>query len=276
MTRGTPPQHGERRCYLRGCRLPECLDAHYRYMSRYRLDAQRGQQRRQDIGPVQQHTNNLIATGWTQAQISRASGVPHRAVGAILGGHQPTVANSTANRILTVPVGPAPEPLQYIDATGTVRRLRALIAIGHTVVSLAPHIGINENALAAVVRHERPQVRATTAAAAKAAYRQLSRTPGISRRARNIAKNRGWYGPLAWGETTIDDPKALPETDLPEPELGRNELAAHRRAEVEHLDSFGLSEQDIANRVGIALSTVQGIVRELHRGERRERKSVAA
>lgn len=275
MTTRTPIQHGERRCYLRGCRRPECLQAHYRWSSRYRLDVHEGRTRRTNATQTRHHIERLQAAGWTQAQIARRAKLAHRVLTAVLAG-QKTVANRTALAILSVPISTPPADQRDVDATGTIRRVRALVAFGYPIAQLAPRFGLYLTALGRISRGELQQVRATTAERIAREYRTLSRVPGNSNRARNDARRHGWHGPLAWDETTIDDPAAQPEVDTSENELSRNELAALRRSDVEHLDRFGVCELDIARRLGMAESTVRGIVRELRAGERRDRSAVAA
>ncbi|MFE7476282.1 hypothetical protein ACFU98_35105, partial [Streptomyces sp. NPDC057575] len=94
----TAPQHGERRCYLRGCRRPECLDAHYRYMSRYRLDRERGTTRRIPAGPAAQHVQNLHKDGWTTGQIAAASRCADRTISDLLHHKNKTVRKDLAAR----------------------------------------------------------------------------------------------------------------------------------------------------------------------------------
>lgn len=100
--------------------------------------------------------------------------------------------------------------------------------------------------------------------------------PGPSQVARRLALRKGWATAAAWDEEAIDDPAATPEGMASDDRTNRNELAAARRDEVEHLDRFGISEREIAARLDMALSTVRGIVRELRAGERRDRSKAAA
>ncbi|MYX14449.1 hypothetical protein GTY67_13685 [Streptomyces sp. SID8374] len=275
-TRRTPVRHGERRCYQAGCRRPECLNAHYRWCSRYRLDVHEGRPRRVDAAESLNHIQALLDAGWMQSQIARAANLAHRVLTSVRAG-QETVSVSTAQAILSVPIGPPPGDQRDVDATGTIRRVRALVAIGWPVAQLAPRFGLYVTALGAIARGELQNVRATTAKRVAHEYRDLSRTPGNSNRARNDARRNNWHGPLAWDDTTIDDPSSHPEVEAAEPHaLNRDELAAIRRADVEHLDGFGASPEEIARRLGMALSTVKGIVAELRAGERRDRSKVAA
>ncbi|MEV6854786.1 hypothetical protein AB0M89_13365 [Streptomyces microflavus] len=274
-TTRTPVQHGERRCYLRGCRRDECMDANYRYMSRLRLDYERGSTRRTDAKPVTAHINQLLEAGWTQAQIERATGVNHRTLSPLRMDNCANVHNTTAERLFALSVGPPPADETDTDATGTVRRLQALAAIGHSYPAIARRVGIHKDALGVIARGERARVRVETAKTVTAVYRHLSRAAGPSAHSRLNAARLGWHGPLAWDDTTIDDPNAQPETDEPQ-SLNRDELAAIRRTDIEHLDGFGASAEEIARRLGMGLSTVRGVVAELRAGERRDRTKAAA
>lgn len=261
-----------RSCYQRGCPQPACKQADYQYMSRLRLEYHRGQRRRTEATQTRHHIERLLAAGWTQAQISRASGLAHRTIGTILAG-VPTVSKQTALAILSVPIGPPAADTRDVDATGTTRRLRALIAIGWPIAHLANRYGMYPTALGRIACGQMQQVRATTAHRIAVDYRELCRIPGPSQRARNEARKKGWHGPLAWDGAAIDDPNAQPEVEQQADELAlkRDDLAAVRRAEIEHLAAFNLPSREIAARLGIAESTVTGIVRELRTGTRRTR-----
>lgn len=258
------PQPGEthapsRACYIRGCRLPACKNADYQYMSRIRLDHQRGHRRRTNATQTRVHIERLTAAGWTQAQIARAASLSQRTIGDVAHGAH-TVANRTAYAILSIPIGPAPLDGRYTDPTGTVRRVQALVAIGWPFAQLAAHLGLYETALGRIANGRHPQVLAVTAETVAREYRRLSRVPGPSVRARNDARRKGWVGPAAWDDTTIDDPAALPETDVPDRQLKRDELAELRRAEIEHLAGGGIAPQEIADRLGIGFTTVTGVL----------------
>lgn len=255
-----PSQHGERACYLRGCRRPECADAHYRYMSRYRLDLQRGQRRRVPAAPARARVHALLDAGWSRSQIATTTGCSARGVSALARGHVNDVSPLTERRILALPVGPPPTP-PYVDATGTMRRLQALVAIGHPMVNIAAAIGTHHSALSRIANGELDQIRSSTANTTARVYRQLALTAGTSARARNHAARRGWHGPMAWDEHTIDEPAAQPETDTSEPQpagaIERGQIAAE---EVRHLARFGVSAHEIARRVGRSPSYVRSIL----------------
>jgi hypothetical protein len=253
------PHTPSRACYMRGCRHPECTTANYRYMSALRLDHHRGQRRRTDATQTRHHLERLQAAGWAQVQIARAAGLCERTVGDIIQG-APTISNQTAYAILNIPIGPAPLEGREVDATGSMRRIQALVAIGWSLAQQAPRLGFYVTDLGLIANGRRQRVRATTAETIARGYRYWARVPGPGVRARNEAVRRGWAGPAAWDETTIDDPTAVPDVEQPEPELTRNELAELRRQEIEHLAGFGIAPEEIAARLGIGFTTVTGVL----------------
>src|SRR5205085_11515119 len=95
-----------------------------------------------------------------------------------------------------------------IDPTGTVRRIRALAALGWPLDELGARLGMTGRNLARVPLQAR--VHRDTAAKVAVLYNELSMTPGPSPRSRRLAKAKGWPPPLAWDDETIDDPKARP------------------------------------------------------------------
>jgi DNA-binding CsgD family transcriptional regulator len=250
VTTATATHEPSRACYLRGCQHNECEQANYRYMKRLRLEHARGQRRRTDATQTRAHVERLIAAGWNQAQISRAANLAHRTIGAVVAG-SPTVANTTALAILSIHIGPPPQDARDVDATGTTRRLQALVTIGWPIAQLAHRFGIYPTALGNITRGELQHVRATTAETIALHYRQLSRTPGPSQRARNDARKKGWHSPLAWDGAAIDDPNAQPDTH------GQDDADDSRRrkvpadpARVARLTAQGLSAGQIASHIG--------------------------
>jgi hypothetical protein len=246
-------------------------------MSRLRLDHHRGQKRRCNAAQTRHHVERLLAAGWHQAQIARAAGIAHRTVGSVTAGAD-SISKRTALALLSIPIGPPPGDHRDVDSTGTVRRVRALVAIGWPIAHLATQFGLYPTALGNIARGELQHVRATTADTIALHYQHLARTPGPSQRARNEARSKGWHGPLAWDGAAIDNPAAEPETETGELELKRDELAALRRAEIEHLASYNLGIHEIGARLGMAPGYVRDILRDLRAGtsRRAETEQVAA
>lgn len=208
-----PPPHGTRACYLRGCRQPECSTAHYRYMSRLKLDHHRGHRRLTPATTAANHIRQLTAANWSLTQIATTAQCSTSAIIDIHHGKRTTITPTTEQRILTVPLGPPPA-VQYADPTGTVRRVRALVAIGYPITRIGPAIGLTRGGISRIARGEVAGVLPATARAIADLYREWAGKPGTSTRARAHAAREGWHGPLAWDDN-IDDPTALPEVDEP-------------------------------------------------------------
>ena len=262
------PDHGTRARYLRGCRCDACRTANKRYCKHYRAKTVH-RPVRVDATPVRERLQEWVRQGYSQTQIGEAVGKKSGDISKLLAG-QPTTAPDIAARILRSP-GPTGHPAcARVDSTGTIRRGRALHVIGYPIYMIAAGVPMATNHLGRILGWEPAHVSAAIAQGMTALYKQWSGRPGPSHFAVFDARRHGWHGPLAWDD--IDNPNEQPETEqVGELELKRNELAAIRRAEIEHLDSFGLPIGEIAARLDIAESTVAGIVRELHAGQRRQR-----
>jgi hypothetical protein len=97
-----------------------------------------------------------------------------------------------------------------IDATGTIRRLRALARIGYAFTYIGGRRGIDASSVREFARGEHPRIQAATARAYALLYDELCTTDGPSKRAASEARRKGWHGPEAWTDDTIYDPAAQP------------------------------------------------------------------
>ena len=108
------------------------------------------------------------------------------------------------------------------DATGTRRRLQALMAAGWSRTILVARLGMTERHVRLIL-HGSERVLAMTATRVAGLYDELWDQPppaGTQRErqaatlARNYAREHGWVMPLAWDEEPgphcIDDPAARP------------------------------------------------------------------
>lgn len=258
-------------CYRRGCRRDECRTADRIYRKQYELRRLAGVPSHIPGPVVTAHIRHVLDSGRTIRSISAEAQVSERAINYILNG-QEKVTRIKALALLAVhPLDEAPR----VDPTGTIRRIQALAAIGWPIIWTAEQTGYHYSYVFTILGGRLHSIPRPVAQRVAALYREYSRRQGHSQHTRTIARRNGWHGPLAWDD--IDDPNERPETEQPvENELSRNELAAVRRAEIEHLDGFNLPTHEIAARLGIGESTVAAIVRELHSGRRRQRKPVAA
>jgi hypothetical protein len=218
------PAHGTRACYLKGCRRPECRAAAYAAkISRERAIVRGDWAPFTDAGPVREHVAALIAAGLTEKNVADLAGVAPGCMFHLLHGSPARrVRRETARAILAVaPPAVALPAAGEIDATGTRRRVQALVACGWPQAWLARELGVKPANLSAMMRGFRGQslVRASTAAAVRALYDRLWDVPPPQNtpravadvgRARALAAAKGWVPPLGWDDDKIDDPSARP------------------------------------------------------------------
>lgn len=269
MTTATRPHAPSRSCYQAGCRTEDCVREGYRYRKQLDLEHARGQYRRRDAAQTRAHIHRLAFAGWTVPQIATASGVSKVSIYKLNSGAQSTVAHWRAAAILNIRIGPPPADEKHVDATGSMRRLRALCVIGHTLTSLAPRLGMTRDRLKVIANTPTVRVRTEEAAAIARLYRRLAAIPGTSPQVRTFSRNRGWHGPLAWDETTIDDPAAKPDVDDGYTPLHPNTYDPYRRSEIEHLLRSGASTDEIHKRTGASPSYITQIRAEMRAGQRR-------
>jgi plasmid maintenance system antidote protein VapI len=279
------PDHGERACYLRGCRCTDCSAANYRYMSRYRLEREHGHKRRVPSGQARATIARWLNAGWSYTPLAALIGCSDTVIVDLVAG-TPRLNAATAELIRRLPAQPGqPVGRAHTDGTGTIRRGRAMVRIGYQVNAIAKEIGMHPDALGRLINRDDSLVLVSTALAMTALYRRWAWRPGPCQQSRSRAQRLGWHGPMAWDTDTIDDPNAQPEVDdlddIEAPSasrLGRHELAAERRELVQKFMNSGYLPSEIATRLGMNANSVRAICAELRTGQRRDRtkKQVAA
>jgi transcriptional regulator with XRE-family HTH domain len=256
VTTKTPSQHGERRCYLRGCRRAECVEANKRYCKLSDLRRHREGPSRIDATDVASHLRRLIEEeGWTQIDIATCTGIKVGTIGGLAAGRYKTCSPENAKTILAFePEFDAEKPGYWTSNIGSMRRLQALAVLGHPLYLVAEEAGISY----ATARHMCCQIRRVTskdfAARIAAVYDKRRHQMGQSPVTRGMARAAGWWGPEAWRD--IDDPQCTPEDH-------RDELGAYRRQEIAHLASFNVPEHEIADRLGMARAYVHDLIRDM-------------
>lgn len=248
------PDHGTYSRYTRhNCRCQPCRDAGRTYRLRLHYDHANGTPRRTDATQTRHHCERLIARGWTQAQIAAAAGIHQATVSVILTRPESQVRRVTAAAILGIRLDQrAPIPRGMVDATGTRRRLQALMVLGHTLPEIARQVGVGVSSLQQTADGRWNGIKTPTAARVARVYRQLSARPAPATRwaeqARNQAMERGWHGPMAWDD--IDNPACVPERCEPG-------APGHVHADdVAELAGRGLDDHEIGRRLGVSSRTV--------------------
>ncbi|MFL6163585.1 MAG: hypothetical protein ACJ74U_15355 [Jatrophihabitantaceae bacterium] len=263
--------HGDYSCYVADeCRCWPCTLANAAYESRRtRLKAYGRWQPFVPAAPAAAHVRELMAAGLGLRRISELSGVAHGALWRLIYGkrgpdglQRPStrLRPQTAQRLLTLqPEQATPAGGTLVDATGTRRRLQALVAIGWPLPILAVQLDMTASNSAALL--QRARVTRSTADKAAALYDRLwdssplqaspEDTAAVAA-AQAHAQKHGWAPPMAWDDETIDDPTAEP--DLGE-RVRRSKLPPAE--ELRFLLDAGESEDMIASRFGVKLSAVR-------------------
>ena len=181
--------------------------------------------------PVRAHVDTLLASGMTTGDVALAAGLSISTIRRLY--RQPVVLGVTAQLLMKVTVRPARLRAGLIPAVGTVRRLRALAALGWSFPQLAPQLRVSSQRLAQLAqRAEGGAVAAETHERVSALFEELSATPGSSTKARRHAARLGWFPPHVWDD--IDDPDAEPDFGSPIPQ-GIDEVAVARAARGERV-----------------------------------------
>jgi hypothetical protein len=168
--------------------------------------------------PVRQHVLKLRAAGGTYASIGRAAGTGAMTVHRIVNARRATVQAEVAARLLAVTeagirsLRPSPG--------GTMWRLRALVAMGHTCSRMAAATGIPPATLRRIVRGEALTISPPLRQAATALFDAWwDKTPPLracqeklaARGALKRAALGGWPPPAGLDEDELDRPGYQPQ-----------------------------------------------------------------
>ncbi|NJP70405.1 helix-turn-helix transcriptional regulator [Streptomyces sp. C1-2] len=199
------------------------------------------------------HIERLTARGWTQRQIAHAAGLNATTLNAIVTGKSRKVRRENAAAVLSIRLDSKPTlPRGYVDATGTRRRLQALMVLGYPVSLVALKAGLGRSTLHPAVDGTWATVHSSTAARVARVYRNLCLHPSPrgprAEQARNEAAANGWHGPMAWED--IDNPACQPDPGGP---------VAPRHVhpdDIAELAARGLDDAVIGQRLKVAPRTV--------------------
>lgn len=220
-------QHGTRAKYfVESCRCPACRLANREaHNERTRLLAYGRWEPWVDAGPVYRHIRDLQSSGMGLRAIAVAAGVDRKRLQSILNGRpergtgpQEKVRPAIASAVLAVE--PTLDSLgagTVIPATGTTRRLQALVAVGWPQMHLADEMGWTPSNLTVLINADTVTVK--TARLVRAVYGRLwnvdpathGASPGGITRAKRHATQERWAPPAAWDDDQLDDPSAFPD-----------------------------------------------------------------
>ncbi|WP_445520510.1 hypothetical protein [Streptomyces sp. NEAU-174] len=246
--------------YRPPCKCEPCLITRRKEEKRARVNRELGRSPFIDPAMAQAHLKHLHQT-MTWPSLATATGVPLSGLLRIYNGERTKICHSTHARIMAAQPPAKGDGGQLIDVTGSRRRIQALVYIGHSLRAIADAANTGRMRIHAIATNGQPTIRRELAERIEAAYKQLAHQAvpvnKYTQRSRNIARSKGWHGPLAWDTDTIDDPKAQPDIEpAVERKPNRTEAARHISSEIQHLAAFNLSEDEIAARVGRSRSYV--------------------
>jgi hypothetical protein len=262
---------------IKGCPCRPCRDAENAYDKRRRFFNESGRTLMVDSAPTQAHLKALFAEGAGWTQLVAATTCSSSTLVAILNGERPEITRRVAGLILAVQASDVLPPHRHVPAIGSIRRCRALVAIGHKFMDIAEASPLDLATIRYIINGRPVNVSALTAAGVVAAYEALAGRPGNSVRSRNRAAREGWRDPRWWEDYGgIDDPNFDPAKADREPNF--RERAELRREEIIHLAWCGHTPEQILDRLNneVSISTVRQIVAEWRTGVKRDRKQVAA
>ena len=264
------PHHNTTTCYTDyRCRLPECV-RRYNDRNNERLRAHKAGTYNAlvDVGPARQHILRLQRAEMSAEAIARVADISVHSVLDILRPH-PTkrrgrrqrITPDLAAKILAVQLDQRVSG--RIDATGTIRRVQALVALGWPVSHISRHAGLSRENAAEIL--ERPRVYVATANAIADAYDSLRhKRPekhGVIKAHVAVARNRAarnkWAPPRYWDQ----HPNAIDDPDF-EPLYGvtRREIVAQDANELMRIS--GLDRAAVAERLGVTKSYIDHAFRD--------------
>ncbi|MFI8528472.1 hypothetical protein ACIGB8_28720 [Promicromonospora sukumoe] len=226
-------QHGTPDAYKAdGCRCFPCRVAKSRAAADNAARRLAGDAGYVDAAPAREHLAALETAGMGRCAVATRTGITRQALRLIANGERAQIHRDRAAAILAVEVpAVAPLTLAVVDATGTRRRVRALMRLGWPLARIASAAGLERHTAAWLV--DAQHVAPSTASAVGRAYDELwdvapdVSTPklaaGVSR-ARRRAESAGWPPPMAWDDDSIDDPAAPEPTDAADDSAGRLDL----------------------------------------------------
>lgn len=231
------------------CRCTKCISFHSRACKARWVERVSGNPPSAPTGPVAAHIKTLLATGMSYSLIASRAGVARNTVSRIDLGEAKFLHRGSAQRILSVRPGDF-DNTAIRPATGTIRRVQALYAIGHGARSISDASGIPQGTVSCIANGHWATVGGTMATTIQQAYQQLAHTPGTGAKAKHRAQKLGWLGPTWWDDDELDDPDFTPAA-TPTPRY----LALAE--DVLELERQGYTRQQIADRLGSTRDAMQ-------------------
>ncbi|MER7151222.1 hypothetical protein [Streptomyces lydicus] len=225
----------------------------YRNRKRRALNRHLGIPNRLPADVARKHLQRLKTTmSW--ARIAAESGCSACSLRQIADGRTTRINGVTHAKIMAVQPAPTRDGGFYIDAIGSVRRVRALMARGHAQHTIATAANTTQYRISLLATGQQ-RMRQKLADKIERAYQELADHDGTSTRARNLATSKGWQDPAFWEDVDhIDDPNFDPNaTD------SRTEALCADGIELVELQ--GYRPEFAARRLGVQEATLTQAIR---------------
>lgn len=180
------------------------------------------------------HITQLIDEGGSnQSRIARAADIARPTVVRIHNGNLCRITRDTHERIMRVGADDDGVPAGHVDALGSRRRTRSLVADGHTCAYIAMRSQLTLKTIWNIIDGDLAYVPTEVAHRIERAFAVMQMTPGRSVAARTYGAAQRWHLPWEWDEEDIDRRRGRP---FPSSFARRQEITA--AIEVQHLLRF--------------------------------------
>lgn len=255
-----------------------------RYEKKWRLARAEGKPTSYvDGNTVRAHIQQLLDWDCSLRAIAHAAGVATTPLSALMTSNHTNVQRRTGVAVLALTLHDVitrAESSHYLPRWAAQRRIRALMALGHSHEDITAHLrpGLRSTNILGPNIERAPYLRAHTWRDVDRAYQALSAQPGTSELTRRRARTRGWPAPLAYDN--IDDPNEQPAMELPNDPTFIDKVAVERAMEGHHvpltsmeraaaitaLTTDGMSLRVSADRLHSTTRTVSRHRRNRHKG----------
>lgn len=241
--------------------------------------------RRIPVGDVRDRLHALRWHGWTVSAIESETAISAETIKQIMDTGKARAASiaewqATAAKIFMLPL--VDQPDKPMPVVGAQRRIRALMAVGHTFQEIIDRSGLKERRIREIQSADDPADTIPLYVHQRICglYDELSMSPGESEATRGYARLRHWESPLAWDDDPesphyIDDPRATPSGGKDEKERKRRKLAYDKarrergeyrlidstevRQHITKLRALGWLYTDISEAAGVPRETARCI-----------------
>jgi plasmid maintenance system antidote protein VapI len=264
-----PPHHNTLTCYTNyGCRRPECVERKRAWARERDRSLKAGTwQPFVDATPVREHIQQLLESNITIDAIARTVGVPRESI--IDFTHQRRrsrgLRHSTDPQLAAKILAVTPDTIDAgrVDATGSHRRIQALIAAGWPLIHIGRQFGMHEQRPEQILRCKR--VYAATRRQVADGYERVSRLRpehrGVPRQWARLSRERAaanrWPNPGYWADRmdVIDDPDFEPLYGVTKREIVAQDANWIMR-------TTGLDRAAAAERLGVHKSYLDHALRD--------------